>query len=92
MEEDWKKAVIITGVASAMGAALYYLLQPSNDEESSENTVPKPAPKQPITPAPRQEIKQTPVQEPALNKRLLIPNSDKYQARVHYRKKEVLQK
>lgn len=96
MELDWKKAVIITGAASAMGAAIYYLLQPANDEESSENTVPKPTPKQDITPTPRQEIRQTPVPEPALNKpklisifnqmakrlgeRLVIPNSDTNQA------------
>jgi hypothetical protein len=106
MEMNWKKAGIITGVASAMGAALYYLLQPAYEEESRENTVPNPIPKQTITQAPRQEIKHTPVQEPALNKpklislfnqmakrlgeRLVIPISDTYQARVHYRKKEVL--
>ena len=108
MEVDWKKAVIITGVASAMGAALYYLLQAVNEEESSENIVPNPTPKQTTTPAPRQEIKQKPVKEPALNKpklitlfnqmakllgeRLVTPNSDTYQARICHRKKEVLQR
>lgn len=103
MEVDWKKAAILTGVASAVSAALYYLLQPANDEVSVDTAVPSPPSKPTVAPAPKQNMQEN---EPELNKeklinvfnymstrlgeRLVTSNLDTNQAQFHTKQKKIL--